>query len=109
MENELKKKLESKKSNGKTKAPCKSCKKKAAIPIKLPEPIDIEEFYVPTREDIHLAYVELGNRVADKREFINKVYMFLFNEEFNFGCRTCVNGQARKLKNYIIENLKIPL
>ena len=107
MEKDLKELLESKKSDGKKKKGCTSCKKKAATPITLPDIIEEEEIYIPTREDIHLAYVELGNTVADKKQFINKVYVALFNEEFNFACRSCVNEQARRLKNYIIEVLKI--
>ena len=109
MDKELKKKIESKKSDGKKKGGCSSCKKKAATPIELPDPIDIEDFYIPTREEIHLAYVELGNRVQDKREFINKVYSSLFGEDFNFGCGGCASSQAQKLKNYINEVLKIPV
>jgi hypothetical protein len=106
MDKQLKELLESKKSNGKTKKGCTSCKKKKE-PIVLPELMEEENIYIPTKEDIHLAYVELGNRVDDKREFINKVYSFLFNEDFNFGCPSCVSVQARKLKNYINDNLNI--
>lgn len=84
---------------------CTSCKKKKE-PVKLPELVN-EDIYIPSPEDIRLAYIELGNRVLDKKEFINKVYNFLFNEDFNFGCRSCVNGQARRLKNYIETNLKM--
>jgi hypothetical protein len=49
----------------------------------------------------------LGNRVDNKQEFIGKVYRTLFDEEFNFGCSSCVNAQARRLRNYIIEVLKM--
>ena len=66
-----------------------------------------EEIYIPSKNDIVLAYIELGNRVSDKREFINKVYSSLFNEDFNFGCSSCVSVQARKLKNHITEVLKV--
>ena len=106
MEQELKDKLNSLKSDGKKKKGCSSCKKKKE-PIKLPELIEEEEIYIPSHNDIVLAYIELGNRVLDKRQFINKVYSSLFNEDFNFGCRSCVNGQARRLKNYITEVLKV--
>ena len=104
MNKELEDKIKSLKSDGKKKKGCTSCKKKKE-PIVLPELIE-DDIYIPTPDDIRLAYVELGNRVLDKKEFINKVYNFLFNEDFNFGCRSCVNGQARKLKNYIETNLK---
>ena len=109
MEKDLKELLESKKSDGKKKKGCTSCKKKAATPITLPEIIEEEDIYIPSVQDIQLAYLELGNTVANKQEFINKVYRALFNEDFNFGCRTCVNGQARRLRNYIIEVLKQPV
>tara|TARA_R110000868_G_scaffold209233_1_gene458906 strand:+ start:386 stop:709 length:324 start_codon:yes stop_codon:yes gene_type:complete len=104
MNKELEDKIKSLKSDGKKKKGCTSCKKKKE-PIVLPELIE-DDIYIPTPDDIRLAYVELGNRVLDKKEFINKVYNFLFNEDFNFGCRSCVNGQARRLKNYIEANLK---
>ena len=109
MEKDLKELLESKKSDGKKKKGCTICKKKAATPIALPEIIEEEEIYMPSVQDIQLAYLELGNTVANKQEFINKVYRALFDEDFNFGCRTCVNGQARRLRNYIIEVLKQPV
>jgi hypothetical protein len=105
MDIELKEKLESLKSDGKKKKGCASCKKKKH-PVVLPELIE-EDLYIPTPDEIRLAFIELGNRVEDKREFINKVYRFLFNEEFNFGCTSCLNAQARRLKNYIIEVLKL--
>ena len=91
MNKELEEKIKSSKATGKKKKGCTSCKKKAATPIVLPELVE-EELYIPTPEDIRLAYLELGNRVENKREFINKIYNFLFNEDFNFDCRSCVNG-----------------
>lgn len=106
MNKELKELIESKKSDGKRKKGCSSCKKKKE-PITLPELIEIEEIYIPSKNDIVLAYIELGNRVLDKREFINKVYSSIFNEDFNFGCSSCVSVQARKLKNHITEVLKV--
>jgi hypothetical protein len=109
MDKELKTKLESKKSDGKKKKGCTTCKKKKEVITTLPEVEEFEVFYIPTNEEIHLAYVELGNRVEDKSEFINKVYKALFDEDFNFGCKSCVNAQARRLRNYIIEVLKIEI
>lgn len=106
MEQELKEKLESLKSDGKKKKGCTTCKKKKE-PIVLPELIEEEDMFIPTPDEIRLAYIELGNRVQNKKEYINKVYNFLFNEDFNFGCKSCVNGQARRLKNYIIDVLKL--
>ena len=108
MDKELKELLESKKSDGKIKKGCTSCKKKKPI-TELPQLIEDEVLipFIPTPEDIRLAYIELGNREENKREFINKVYQFIFDEPFDFGCASCVNKQARKLKNYINEVLKL--
>ena len=106
MDKELKDKLESKKSDGKKKKGCTSCKKKKEPLTFLPELVDVDMF-IPSPNDILMAYMELGNRVLDKREFINKVYSFLFNENFDFNCPSCVSVQARKLKNYINEKLNI--
>jgi hypothetical protein len=105
MNKELEEKILSSKSTGKKKKGCSSCKKKKE-PIVLPELVEMDIF-IPTPDDIRLAYIELGNRVLDKREEINKVYNFLFNEDFNFDCRSCVNAQSRRLKNYILEVLKM--
>ena len=66
MEKELKEKLLSKKSNGKTKKGCTSCKKKKE-PVILPELVEDEILYVPTPDEIRLAYIELGNENKSKR------------------------------------------
>jgi hypothetical protein len=108
MDKELKELLESKKSDGKIKKGCKSCKKKKTI-TEL-QPIiedDVLIPFIPSPEDIRLAYIELGNRDQNKKEFINKVYQFIFDEPFDFGCTACMNVQVRKLKNYINEVLKL--
>ena len=105
MEKELKEKLEGLKSDGKKKKGCSSCKKKAPITELAPVVEDYIPF-IPTAEEIKLAYLELGRKDNEKREFINKVYRFLFNEDFDWGCRNCVNAQANKLKIYIAENFK---
>jgi len=49
MEDDLKNKLQSLKSDGKKKKGCTSCKKKAATPIALPEIVEEENIYIPTR------------------------------------------------------------
>jgi hypothetical protein len=110
MNKELKDKLESLKSDGKKKKGCTDCKKKKPI-IELPPIIEDEDYipFIPTMDDIRLAYVELGNRGNDKREFINKVYRFLFNDDFNFNCGSCVNKQSRRLKNYINDNSELKI
>jgi hypothetical protein len=86
---------------GKKKRGCSDCKKKKEINEPLPP---LEEFFIPTKEDIKLAYAELtsyGGVKEDKKEFINKVYNFLFGEDFNFNCRGCGRGRIRKFTNYV--------
>ena len=64
--------------------------------------------YIPSQQEIILAYVEMNNRVdKSKREFVNKVYRFIFDEDFDFNCESCVNTQSRKFKNYLKETLKL--
>ena len=107
MDKELRDKLESKKSDGKTTKGCKSCKKKPPM-TELPPLIEMDmDMYIPTPDEIRLAYIELGNENKSKREGVNKVYEFLFNERFDWGCTSCINTQARRLKNYIIHTLKL--
>lgn len=110
MEKELKAKIEGLKleTTGKKPKGCKSCKKKKPI-NELPPVIEEDEFipFIPTPEDIRLAYIELGNKDKDKKEFINKVYQFVFDENFDFGCTACMNVQVRKLKHYITDVLKL--
>jgi hypothetical protein len=86
---------------------CKTCKNKKPI-TELPPVIEIEDM-LPTREEILLAYTELGNRGTHKREFVNKVYSSIFGEEFDFNCQSCVNTQSRKFKNYIEQALNMKL
>lgn len=86
---------------GKQKRGCKSCKKpKEVVVEKLPLPFELEpEIYIPTKDDIVLAYYELtsqGGVREDKKEFIQKVYQALFNEEFIFNCNGCGKSQARR-------------
>lgn len=86
---------------GKKKRGCASCKKpKEVVVEKLPLPFELEpEIYIPTIEDMKLAYAELtsfGGVKEDKKEFIKKVYQALFNEEFIFNCTGCGKSQARR-------------
>lgn len=81
---------------------CTSCKKKK--PVTKLEPILQETVWVPTKEEIKLAYAELTSLLGvkeDKKEFINNVYKFLFNEDFDFNCKGCSNGKVRRFKNYL--------
>jgi hypothetical protein len=89
----------------KKKRGCKSCKKPKEVVEKLPLPFEIEEeLFIPTQEDIKVAYAELTSLLGvkeDKKEFIQKVYTFLFNEPFDWGCRSCVNNQARRFRLHL--------
>jgi len=99
-----------KKTTDKKVGPCKSCKNKKPI-TELPPIVD-EDVYVPTLQEIKNAYVELSNMKGvslDKREMINKVYSFIFQEEFDFDCSGCMTIQGRKFHNYVVEQLKIEL
>jgi hypothetical protein len=111
MENKELDRLEKLKQNaienpGKKKRGCKSCKKpkeviveKAALPFELEE-----ELFIPTQEDIKLAFAELTSILGvkeDKKEFIGKVFKFLFNEDFDWNCRSCVNNQARRFRIHL--------
>ena len=87
----------------KKKKGCTSCKKKKEEVTKL-EPLIEEELFIPTQEDIKLAYAELTSLLGvkdDKKEFINKVYQFLFNQEFDWGCKSCTNKQARRFRIHL--------
>ena len=96
-------KLNSIENPGKKKKGCTSCKKKKEVLTKL-EPVVEEDMFIPTQEDIKLAYAELTSLLGvkeDKKDFIQKVYIFLFNEPFDWGCRSCVNNQARRFRIYL--------
>lgn len=89
---------------------CSSCKKKNIEITELAPVDEIDDLFIPTSEDIKLAYEELYNKdLEPHKEFINKVYSFLFNENFDFDCRSCVSQQAIKLKNYITHTLKLKI
>jgi hypothetical protein len=78
---------------------CNSCKKKKNV--KLEPTIDV---WIPTVEEIKLAYAELTSAVGvkeDKKEFINKVYIYLFAEEFIWNCGGCSSSQVIRFKNVI--------
>lgn len=86
---------------------CKECKKKPAI-TSLPK-IE-EEVFIPNADDIKLAYAELtslGGVKEDKKEFISQVFEYLFDEPFDFGCRSCAKPQARRFHNHMKNVLKL--
>jgi hypothetical protein len=81
---------------------CQSCKKKKVV--KQLDPIIQEDVWVPSMADIKLAYAEFNSLTGvreDKKEFVSKVYKFLFGEELVYNCRGCGNSQSRKFHNYI--------
>jgi hypothetical protein len=110
MEQELKERLEkahkeSLDNPGKKKRGCSDCKKKPKEvklePVIEQEPIEIP---VPTAEEINLAYAELtsfGGVKESAKPLIKRVYEYIFKEDFNFKCRSCVSNQARKFKFYL--------
>jgi len=109
MEKELQEKIEKAKQEyidnpPKKKKGCTSCKKKKNEVTELPPVISDEERFIPTSADIKLAYAELTSLLGvkeDKKEYIAKVYKFLFNEDFDWGCTSCVNRQARRFRIYV--------
>jgi hypothetical protein len=110
---QLKKEAKEKPLKTVKKKPCASCKKKAKevkqVVLPAPEP---EYVWTPTRDEIKLALAELTNMKgvrADKREFINNVYKFLFNEEFDFDCGGCASRQALRMHNFCLYMLKIEI
>lgn len=81
---------------------CKKCKKPKEI-NKI-DVIEIDPLEVYSKQDIIRAFDELSTygRIADdKKEYISKVYMYIFNEQFDWDCQPCGNRQARKFGNYI--------
>lgn len=115
MDKELERLEELKKNSienpGKKKRGCGSCKKsKELIVEKAPLPFELE-IYIPSPQEIKLAYEELSSiKLTDEKKiFINRVYSSLFDDQFDFNCRSCVSKQARILYNYITNELNMKL
>lgn len=83
---------------------CTTCKKKKTV-TKL-EPV-VEETITFSPEQVKLAYSLLGGIKQEEKPFVNEVYKSIFNEDFDWECKICVNTQARKLKAYIENELKL--
>jgi hypothetical protein len=83
---------------------CTTCKKKKVV-TKL-EPL-VEEVMTFNPQQVKLAYSLLGGIKEEERPFVNEVYKSVFNEDFDWNCKVCVNTQARKLKAYIENELKL--
>jgi hypothetical protein len=83
---------------------CTTCKKKK--PVTKLEPV-IEEVITFDPQQVKLAYDLLSGIKLEERPFVNEVYKSIFNEDFDWECKVCVNTQARKLKSYIENELKL--
>ena len=83
---------------------CETCKKKKVV--KKLEPV-IEETILFTPEQVKLAYDLLSGIKIEEKPFVNSVYKSIFNEDFDWNCKVCVNTQARKLKSHIENVLKL--
>jgi hypothetical protein len=83
---------------------CTTCKKKK--PVTKLDPV-IEEVMTFDPQQVKLAYSLLGGIKSEERPFVNDVYKSIFNEDFDWNCKICVNTQARKLKAYIENELKL--
>lgn len=109
MEQELQEKLNKAKQEYKDNPPikkkgCTSCKKKKNEVTKLEPVTQEEDIWIPTPADVKLAFAELTSLLGvkdDKKEFISKVYKFLFDEEFDWQCKSCTNRQARRFRIYL--------
>ena len=105
LDKELKERLAKANEEYKTNPPkkkkgCSDCKKKKTEAVLE----KVKDEWIPSSEDIKLAFAELtsfGGVKDDKKEFINRVYVYIFNEEFDWNCRHCVNNQARRFKIYM--------
>ena len=85
---------------------CKTCKKKVVKELDsvIEEPIDLD---IPTIDEIKIAYAELtsyGGVKPEKKEFIKKIYMYIFKEELDLDCRGCGSYQVQKFTNYLNKN-----
>ena len=85
---------------------CKTCKKKVVKELEsvIEEQIDVD---IPTIDEIKIAYAELtsyGGVKPEKKEFIKKIYMYIFKEELDLDCRGCGSYQVQKFTNYLNKN-----
>lgn len=88
----------------KVKGGCKSCKKKKDQVTEVTLPIPFEPEYIPSLSDLKLAYLEMNNmRGIDNhaKPLINKVFLSLYNEPFDFDCRSCISKQVIKFYHYL--------
>lgn len=93
---------------------CKTCKKGKEVTeleeVIVPEEVIlIENDTKPSIEDIKIAYANLSAKelTQSQRNQINKVFLYLFKEEFDFKCNPCGNVQAKRLHFHITSILNI--
>jgi hypothetical protein len=93
---------------------CKTCKKGKEVTeleeVIIPEEVIlIENDTKPSIEELKNAYADLSAKelTENQKRVINKVFLYLFKEEFDFACSPCGNIQARKLKFHLTNILNI--
>lgn len=83
---------------------CHSCKKKNTEVTKLQL---IEEEPLLSQQEIILAYANLtsmGGVREENKDNIQFVYQTLFNEPFDWNCKSCISTQVRKWTNWMKKN-----
>lgn len=93
---------------------CTTCKKGKEV-TQLEEVITPEEIILiendtkPSIEELKIAYADLSAKeiTDDMKRVINKVFQYLFKEDFDFTCGPCGNIQARKLHFHLTSILNI--
>jgi hypothetical protein len=85
---------------------CESCKEKVT---KVTHIFNKNDIFYPTPEEVYYAFNQLRDRLGGDKEFVSKVYRALFNEEFNYNCGNCKNMQSARLRQYIVDVLKITI
>ena len=83
---------------------CHSCKKKNTEVTKL---IPIEDELLINNQEIITAYANLttfGNVREENKDNIQFVYTTLFNEPFDWNCKSCISTQVRKWTNWLKKN-----
>ena len=90
---------------------CSDCKKKNK-PITTLPPVEFveDELYIPTTAEIKEAYfnlISMGGVKKQDKPHIEKVFYALFNEEFDWNCKSCVSSQVIRFTNLMRNTLKL--
>ena len=83
---------------------CHSCKKKNTEVTKL---IPIEDELLITNQEIIISYANLtsmGGVREENKDNIQFVYTTLFNQPFDWDCKSCISTQVRKWTNWMKKN-----